>query len=644
MIIKSDYILDKIFTIEENYLFLKDRLKEYVNLLIKICNATYGAIFLREELSQKMKMCCSSGIESSIVEAINSEYAGRGFESLLEETLEKKKPIIREKKSNKLKLNMGKKESCQIMSVMSLPLIINNNLLGILQIGKNATWHPGETDAKNMHHISRFITQSIYREELEKEIKRTKSYLANLLSSSPSNIITTDIHGHFTYISSSTEELFGYKPFELIGRPVKNFYVGGEAQAQLIMDLLKKNEIIKNYEVQVYKSDGTKVYIKLSASLIKDEKGNIIGTIGICDDISEHKKLIRVMRDQTQHLANIMADSADAIVSIDNDNIIKSWNKGAEEIFGYTSQEMVGHSFHKMVPKELLDKDELDKIRQEVYEKGFIRNYETYRIRKDGRKIFVNITRTAIKDENGNIIGSSAIIRDITKMRELQRQLIHSEKLATIGRLSAALAHEIKNPLAGISGAIQVIGENIPEKDSRQEIIKEILRQTKRLDNTINHLLLYSKPRPLNKVYYNIHTLLDQVIIVLQQEPQMEKVEIVRCYDKEFTKAFIDPQQMEQVFMNIIINSLQAMPRGGKLTITTDQQRNKQLISFADTGVGIAAGMVLDIFEPFYTTKHRGTGLGLNISYNIVKSHGGTIKVKSELGKGAIFTIVLPRE
>jgi signal transduction histidine kinase len=96
--------------------------------------------------------------------------------------------------------------------------------------------------------------------------------------------------------------------------------------------------------------------------------------------------------------------------------------------------------------------------------------------------------------------------------------------------------------------------------------------------------------------------------------------------------------------MNIIINSLQAMPRGGKLTITTDQQRNKQLISFADTGVGIAAGMVLDIFEPFYTTKHRGTGLGLNISYNIVKSHGGTIKVKSELGKGAIFTIVLPRE
>jgi PAS domain S-box-containing protein len=642
--VNSNYIIDKIFSIEENYPILHERLKEYINLLIKLCNATYGAIFLWEELSQKMKISCWAGTDSSTIETIDREYAARSFESLIQETLEKKKPIIREKAFDKIKLDAKINTNQQILTIMSLPLIINTSLLGILQVGKNASWSPGETDAKNIHYISRFMTQSIYQEELTKEIKRTKNYLANLLSSSPSNIITTDSHGYFTYISSSTEELFGFKPQELLGRPVKDFYVRGKAQAQRIMDLLKKNEIIKNYEVQVFKSDGTKVYIKLSASLIRDENGNIIGTIGICDDISEQKKLMQEMRGQAQYLANIMADSADAIVSIDNNNIIKSWNKGAEEIFGYTSQEMVGHSFHKMVPKELLDKDELDKIRQEVYEKGFIRNYETYRIRKDGRKIFVNITRTAIKDETGNVIGSSAIIRDITKMKELQRQLIHSEKLATIGRLSAALAHEIKNPLAGISGAVQVIGENLPEGDSRQEIIKEILRQTKWLDNTINHLLLYSKPRPLNKVYYNIHTLLDQVIMVLQQEPQMAKVEIVRCYDEAFTKALIDPQQMEQVFMNIIINSLQAMPRGGNLTITTEQQRNKQLISFADTGVGIAAGMVLDIFEPFYTTKHRGTGLGLNISYNIVKSHNGTIKVKSELGKGSIFTIVLPRE
>jgi PAS domain S-box-containing protein len=642
--VDPNYIIDKIFSIEENYPFLQERLKEYINLLIKLCNATYGAIFLWEELSQKMKISCWAGVNSSTIETIDKEFAAKSFESLVQETLEKKKPIIREKSFDKIKLDAKKNTNQQILAIMSLPLVINTGLLGILQVGKNASWSPGGADAKRIHYISRFITQSIYQEELKKEIKRTKSYLANLLSSSPSNIITTDSHGYFTYISSSTEELFGFKPHELLGRPVKDFYVGGEAQAQRIMDLLKKNETIKNYEVQVYKRDGTKVYIKLSASLIRDENGNIIGTIGICDDISEQKKLMQEMRGQAQYLANIMADSADAIVSIDNNNIIKSWNKGAEEIFGYTSQEMVGHSFHKMVPKELLDRDELDKIRQEVYEKGFIRNYETHRIRKDGRKIFVNITRTAIKDEAGNIIGSSAIIRDITKMRELQRQLIHTEKLATIGRLSAALAHEIKNPLAGISGAVQVIGENMPEGDSQQEIIKEILRQTKRLDNTINHLLLYSKPRPLNKVYYNIHTLLDQVIMVLQQEPQMGKVEIVRCYDEAFTKALIDPQQMEQVFMNIIINSLQAMPRGGKLTITTEQQRNKQLISFADTGVGIAAGMVLDIFEPFYTTKHRGTGLGLNISYNIVKSHNGTIKVKSELGKGSIFTIVLPRE
>lgn len=640
---ETEHLLDKIFAIERYHSSLKERLKKYLNLLMKQAKAQLGAIYLWEESSQRIRLSSYKGVDYKAIKAINKAYAHNGFRSLAQRTADKKKPIIIEDLFIAGNKAFRKKiELANIKSLISLPLIVDGHLLGIIQIGKDHTWTYNNKDTRSIYILSRAISQSIYRDELEKEVKRTKKYLAKLLSSSPSSIITTNQHGRITYISASSEETFGYQASEFLSKYAKDFYVGGEAQAKMIMQLLKEKDSIKNYEVQFYKNDGSKLYARLSAALIKDDKGKIIGTIGICDDISEHKKLVKKMRGQAQYLANIMADSADAIVSIDNDNIIKSWNKGAEQIFGYTSQEMIGHSFDRIVPKELMDKQELEKIKQEVYEKGFIRDYETYRIRKDGRKIFVNITRTAIKDEKGDILGSSAIIRDITKMKELQRKLIYSEKLVAIGRLAAALAHEVKNPLAGISGAVQIIGETLPKKDSRQEIIKEILRQTKRLDNTINHLLLYSKPRPLNKVYYNIHNLLDKVLIVLQQEPQMQKVKIVRCYDEKFTKAYIDPQQMEQVFINLIINSLQAMPRGGKLTITTSQQKNKQLISLADTGVGIPAGMVIDIFKPFYTTKHRGTGLGLNISYNIVKSHGGTLKVKSELGKGSVFTIVLP--
>ena len=644
MDIEVEHLIDKIFIIEIQYPALKDRLKEYLNLLMGLAQADAGAIFLWEEFSQKMRLSYYKGINYNAIKALNRASPQDGGQGLAQKTANEKKPIIIEDLFQILNKPFSRAiEQSKIKSIMSLPLMMNSHLLGILQIGKTERCYSWEKETKSIYSLCRAITQTIYRDKLEKQVKRTKEYLGNLLSSSPSSIITTDQHGNFSFINPATEEIFGYPAPQLLGKSVKDFYVGGEAKAREIMELLKEKGKIKNWEVQFYKSDGSKAYVRLSAALIKDDKGKITGTIGICDDISERKKLEKKMRGQAQYLANIMADSADAIISIDNGNIIQSWNKGAVQIFGYTSKEMIGQSFDRIVPKELMDKQELEKIKQEVYDKGYIRNYETYRIRKDGRKIFVNITRTAIKDEKGIIIGSSAIIRDITGMKELQRELIHSEKLATVGRLAAALAHEIKNPLAGISGAIQVIGETLPSEDSRQDIIKEILRQTKRLDNTINALLIYSKPRPINKVYYNIHSLLDKVLIVLQQEPQMKKVEIVRSYDNRLTKAYIDPQKMEQVFINLIINSIQAMPKGGRLTISTSQQRNKQLISFADTGIGIPAEKIRDIFKPFFTTKHRGAGLGLNISYNIVKFHSGALKVESEVGKGSKFTIVLPR-
>ena len=222
----------------------------------------------------------------------------------------------------------------------------------------------------------------------------------------------------------------------------------------------------------------------------------------------------------------------------------------------------------------------------------------------------------------------------------------HAEKLATVGELAAAIAHDIKNPLAGISGAIQVFAEDFSEDDPRKEIIKETLLEIDRLDRSVKDLLSYARPPEPLIIKVPLEPVIEHIVLLLTGQAKKQDVEIAVSSTGEVKEINVDPDQIQQVFLNIMINAIHSMPEGGKLTVSTSHVAGTGMaeINITDTGMGIAKHNLANIFMPFFTTKHTGTGLGLAISKNTVEKHGGKLLVESRTGVGSTFKILLPWE
>ncbi|RMG74383.1 MAG: sensor histidine kinase [Nitrospirae bacterium] len=256
--------------------------------------------------------------------------------------------------------------------------------------------------------------------------------------------------------------------------------------------------------------------------------------------------------------------------------------------------------------------------------------------------------RVKRKDEIGKLAESfNSMLGELKKAQdELQRchleEMKRIEKMATLGELASAIAHEIKNPLAGISGAIQVLAEDFEQGDPRKETIEEVLREIERLDKTIRDLLNFSRPVDPKIIEVDLKSIIEKSLSLVKNQAQKQNIDITFRYDDNISMMNLDPQQIQQVFLNIILNAFHAMPDGGQLLIEAKNRGDHVEVAISDTGVGIRQEDLKRIFKPFFTTRHTGTGLGLPISSNIIEAHGGEIKVDSTPGLGSTFRIILP--
>jgi len=260
------------------------------------------------------------------------------------------------------------------------------------------------------------------------------------------------------------------------------------------------------------------------------------------------------------------------------------------------------------------------------------------------------------RDELGSLGRSlnSMIEKLDATQREVERfhteQLIRAERLASIGELAASVAHEIKNPLAGISGAVQVLADDFPKGDPRREITEQILHQSERMDKTIRDLLNYAQPLTGEPSPVDVNEILDRASFIALPNPARTKVRVHRDFATGLPRTMADGKHLEQAFLNLILNATQAMPTGGDLTLRTvlrevpDAEGSRRCIeaTVADTGVGIPPQIREKIFSPFYTTRTQGTGLGLSITRKIIEQAGGTVTVASEPAKGTTFTVRIP--
>ncbi|MFQ5670076.1 MAG: protoglobin domain-containing protein [Acidobacteriota bacterium] len=222
-----------------------------------------------------------------------------------------------------------------------------------------------------------------------------------------------------------------------------------------------------------------------------------------------------------------------------------------------------------------------------------------------------------------------------------QRLMERSEHLAAVGEMAASIAHEVRNPLAGMKGAMEVLRDQLGDTFAHREIVEEILGQIERLENLVRDMLTYARPRPPSFQTVDLHHLLDRVLRFAQKGDG--KI-CVKCrYESGEARVQADPQQMEQVFFNLVQNAMQAMEGGGELTVRTAVDDGTVRIDFQDTGHGIPPGQMREVFQPFFTTRHRGSGLGLAIVSKIVGKHGGSLELKNRQEEGTIATVILPR-
>jgi signal transduction histidine kinase len=256
------------------------------------------------------------------------------------------------------------------------------------------------------------------------------------------------------------------------------------------------------------------------------------------------------------------------------------------------------------------------------------------------------------KDEVGRLVATfdSMVDRLDSAKQELEKlhfqQMERADRLASVGEMAAGIAHEIKNPLTGIAAAITILKDDFPPADPRTEIVNEVLEQIKRLDKTVNDLLFFGKPTQPEPAYTNINHVLEKTLMFASQHRGGKNIEKRLELQEDLPPVYVDPKQIQQVFLNLILNAVQAMPDGGLLTITSalvkEDGRDLVRIGINDTGPGIPSPILEKIFTPFFTTKAQGTGLGLAICHQLITRHNGRISVTSKDGKGTLINVELP--
>jgi two-component system, NtrC family, sensor histidine kinase HydH len=345
----------------------------------------------------------------------------------------------------------------------------------------------------------------------------------------------------------------------------------------------------------------------------------------------------RTLDEMRTYTRNVLESMANGLITVDRSMRVATFNPSALESLRKPKEEVEGRPISELLPLE-------DEIRRVLSDTDAVLEKEV-KLSSEGKgKSFLGLSVSPLKEPESSITrGAVIIVRDLTLIRELEQKIIVSEKFAALGRLSAGVAHEIRNPLNSIRGFIQYFQKKLQLDEEDYRYTDLMLTEVDRLNRVISKLLAYSKPREPRLGIRSADEILDHCIRVVELEAREAGVELVRrpC-GNDIPLVLMDTDQMTQVFLNILINAIEATPKGGKVLVghETDDEGRVQIV-VEDTGEGIPREDLDKLFDPFFSTKKKGTGLGLAIVKSIIEGHGGEIEVESEPGKGTRFIITL---
>lgn len=418
------------------------------------------------------------------------------------------------------------------------------------------------------------------------------------------------------------------------------------------------NFLISTYEAAMHKNDellsARDELKRLNEQLEEKVKER---TAALMEEIEERKRVEKALRESEKKYRTLFEESKDAVYISTPEGKLLDINTAGVELYGYSSKEEL---LKVDVAKDLyLNPEDREKFIQLMQEQGFVKDFEVTERRKDGKKLILLITGTTVRNGEGNIIAYRGILRDITNQRNLEEQLLQAQKMEAIGQLTGGIAHDFNNLLTVIRGYSQLSITKLKEDDPLRVNIERIENAAEKASVLINQLLAFGRRQVMEMKIIDLNAMLKDLETMLHRLIS-EDIELIMTLSKDLGMAKADPGQIEQVIFNLVVNSKDAMPCGGKLTIETTNIKLDEtytrfhlgispgdyvMISVSDNGIGMTPEVKERIFEPFFTTKEKGkgTGLGLSTVYGIVKQSGGHIWVYSEPGHGTTFKIYLPR-
>ena len=448
--------------------------------------------------------------------------------------------------------------------------------------------------------------------------------------------------GEIVDANRAAAEMHGYSLDEILTlNLIKDLDMPEDAaRAPERLERVMNGEWIKA-EIKHRKKDGTIFPVEISAGLLKYMGHQYL--LAIDRDISKRKAMEKMVLQSKLEWEDTFNTITDMITIHDKEFRIVRANKAAEKILGLPFLGVTEAKCYRYYHG--LDSPPENCASCECFATGKPVSVEMYEPHLDR---FLEIRAMPRFDDEKQIIGLIHVIRDITEKKQVEEALQRAEQLKLVGQWAAELAHEIKNPLAGIKGSVEIVLQdpNIAAED--RSLIEKAVEEIRRIELLIKSLLNFAKPPRLQLLPTDINDLLDKTISFSLQNPKFAKnplapIKIIKDFDLNLPQAMADPMQLQQVFLNLMFNAIEAMPGGGALAVETsyDPAMKSIKIAIADTGHGIKQSMLDRIFEPFFTTKRKGSGLGLAVTRRLVEQHGGNVNVESSPDKGTVFNVYL---
>lgn len=476
--------------------------------------------------------------------------------------------------------------------------------------------------------------------------KRSELLYRMLMDAIPSSVLLLDEHLRVVMVNRNFLEKSRQKSSEIGGKRLKDVFpeviLAQMGMEQQIRDTLRTNVAMHGQKL-TYRAPSVPIRVYYYSIIPVNWSGEVDHALLLVDDITEQTRMGEEIRRMERHLASVVESASDIVVSTDVQGNILSWNKAAEDVTGYSLRELSGRPFFDYC--DTAESGAVRKLLSDGASRGIPGRTEFNLKTKDGSSRPASWVFSQMTDDNARIVGFVILGRDLTEHRKFELQILESQKLAALGVMARGIAHEIRTPLTISSSAAQFLLEDDVTPEFRRECAEKVYSGIRRASVIIENLLRFAQPSAeKNKAPVDLLRVVRNAVRLVEHHAKVQNVELHVQLSSEPCPILGVPSLLEQVFVNLLLNAMNAMPNGGTIDILSECTDSEFVVRVVDTGAGISPLDIDKIFDPFYTNAPpgKGTGLGLSICYSIIDQHRGSISAESAIGKGSTFTVKLP--